>query len=54
MLNQIIKAVLIAYIFLIGGIAGYNLALLGFGLRSFDGEFEEDTEDGQNRNVQHH
>lgn len=54
MLNQIIKAVLIAYIFLIGGIAGYNLALLGFGLRSFDGEFEEDTEDGQDRDVQHH
>lgn len=54
MLNQIIKAVLIACIFLIGGIAGYNLALLGFGLRSFDGEFEEDTEDGQDRNVQHH
>lgn len=54
MLNQIIKAVLIAYIFLLGGIAGYNLALLGFGLRSFDGEFEEDTEDGQDRNVQHH
>lgn len=54
MLNKIIKAVLIAYIFLIGGIAGYNLALLGFGLRSFDGEFEEDTEDGQDRNVQHH
>lgn len=53
-MTQIIKAVLIAYIFLIGGIAGYNLALLGFGLRSFDGEFEEDTEDGQNRNVQHH
>lgn len=53
-MTQIIKAVLIAYIFLIGGIAGYNLALLGFGLRSFDGEFEEDTEDGQDRNVQHH
>ena len=53
-MTQIIKAVLIAYIFLIGGIAGYNIALLGFGLRSFDGEFEEDTEDGQNRNVQHH
>ena len=53
-MTQIIKAVLTAYIFLIGGIAGYNLALLGFGLRSFDGEFEEDTEDGQNRNVQHH
>ena len=53
-MNQIIKAVLIAYIFLIGGIAGYNLALLGFGLRSFDGEFEEDTEDGQKRNVQKH
>ena len=53
-MTQIIKAVLIAYIFLIGGITGYNLALLGFGLRSFDGEFEEDTEDGQNRNVQHH
>ncbi len=53
-MTQIIKAVLIAYIFLIGGVAGYNLALLGFGLRSFDGEFEEDTEDGQNRDVQHH
>ena len=53
-MTQIIKAVLIAYIFLIGGIAGYNLALLGFGLRSFDGEFKEDTEDGQDRNVQHH
>jgi hypothetical protein len=45
MLNQIIKAVLIAYIFLIGGIAGYNLALLGFGLRSFDDEFEDEAED---------
>lgn len=54
MLTQIIKAVLIAYIFLIGGIAGYNLALLGFGLRSFDGEFEEESDNGQNRNVQHH
>ena len=53
-MTQIVKAVLIAYIFLIGGVAGYNLALLGFGLRSFDGEFEEDTEDGQNRDVQHH
>ena len=45
MLNQIIKAVLIAYIFLIGGIAGYNLALLGFGLRSFDDEFGDEAED---------
>lgn len=45
MLNQIIKAVLIAYIFLIGGIAGYNLAMLGFGLRSFDDEFEDEAED---------
>lgn len=45
MLNQIIKAVLIAYIFLIGSIAGYNLALLGFGLRSFDDEFEDEAED---------
>lgn len=53
-MTQIIKAVLIAYIFLLGGIAGYNIALLGVGLRSFDGEFEEDTEDGQDRNVQHH
>lgn len=44
-MTQIIKAVLIAYIFLIGGIAGYNLALLGFGLRSFDGEFEEADDD---------
>lgn len=42
-MTQSIKAVLIAYIFLIGGIAGYNLALLGFGLRSFDGELEEDN-----------
>lgn len=53
-MTQIIKAVLIAYIFLIGGIAGYSLAMLGIGLRSFDGEFEEDTEDGQDRDVQHH
>lgn len=53
-MTQIIKAVLIAYIFLIGGIAGYNIALLGFGLRSFDGEFEEESDNGQNRNVQHH
>lgn len=53
-MTQIIKAVLIAYIFLIGGISGYNLALLGFGLRSFDGEFEEESDNGQNRNVQHH
>lgn len=44
-MTQIIKAVLIAYIFLIGGIAGYNLALLGFGLRSFDGEFEKEADD---------
>lgn len=50
-MTQIIKAVLIAYIFLIGGIAGYNLALLGFGLRSFDGEFEEESNNGQNRDV---
>lgn len=53
-MTQIIKAVLIAYIFLIGGIAGYNLALLGFGLRSFDGEFEEESNNGQDRDVQHH
>lgn len=53
-MTQIIKAVLIAYIFLIGGIAGYDLAMLGFGLRSFDGEFEEESDNGQNRNVQHH
>lgn len=53
-MTQIIKAVLIAYIFLIGGVAGYNLALLGFGLRSFDGEFEEESDNGQNRDVQHH
>ena len=45
MLNQIIKAVLIAYIFLIGGIAGYNLALLKIGLQSFDGEVEEADDD---------
>ena len=44
-MTQIIKAVLIAYIFLIGGVAGYNLALLGIGLRSFDGEFEEADDD---------
>ena len=50
-MTQIIKAVLIAYIFLIGGIAGYNIALLGFGLRSFDGEFEEEIDNGQNRDV---
>ena len=50
-MTQIIKAVNIAYIFLIGGIAGYNLALLGFGLRSFDGEFEEEIDNGQNRDV---
>lgn len=48
-MTQIIKAVLIAYIFLIGGIAGYNLALLGFGLRSFDGEFEEESDDDNER-----
>lgn len=53
-MTQIIKAVLIAYIFLIGGVAGYNLALLSFGLRSFDGEFEEESDNGQNRDVQHH
>ena len=50
-MTQIIKAVLIAYIFLIGGITGYNLALLGFGLRSFDGEFEEEIDNGQDRYV---
>lgn len=50
-MTQIIKAVLIAYIFLIGGVAGYHLALLGFGLRSFDGEFEEDSDNGQDRDV---
>lgn len=44
-MTQIIKAVLITYIFLIGGIAGYNLALLKIGLRSFDGEFEEEADD---------
>lgn len=53
-MTQIIKAVLIAYIFLIGGIAGYHLALLGFGLRSFDGEFEGESDNGQDRDVQHH
>ena len=53
-MTQIIKAVLIAYIFLIGGIAGYDIALLGFGLRSFDGEFEEEIDNGQNRDVSHH
>ena len=35
----------------VGGIAGYNLALLKIGLRSFDGEFEEDIEDGSDRDV---
>lgn len=44
-MTQIIKAVLIAYIFLIGGIAGYSLAMLGIGLRSFDDEFEEAEDD---------
>ena len=53
-MTQIIKAVLIAYIFLIGGIAGYNLALLGFGLRSLDDQFEEESDNGSDRNVQHH
>lgn len=53
-MTQIIKAVLIAYIFMIGGIAGYNLALLGLGLRSFDGEFEEESDNGSDRDVQHH
>lgn len=50
-MTQIIKAVLIAYIFLIGGIAGYNLAMLGFGLRSFDDQFEEEIDNGQDRDV---
>lgn len=50
-MTQIIKAVIIAYIFLIGGIAGYNLAMLGFGLRSFDGEFEEESDNGSDRDV---
>lgn len=53
-MTQIIKAVLIAYIFLIGGVAGYNLALLGFGLRSFDDQFEEEIDNGQDRDVQRH
>lgn len=51
---ELLRTIALIELFLVGGIAGYNLALLKIGLRSFDGEFEEDTEDGQDRNVQHH
>lgn len=44
-MTQIIKAVLIAYIFLYGGIVGYTIALLRVSLRSFDDEFEEEADD---------
>ncbi len=48
---ELLRAIALIELFLVGGIAGYNLALLKIGLRSFDGEFEEDTEDGSDRNV---
>ena len=51
---ELLRTIALIELFLVGGIAGYNLALLKIGLRSFDGEFEGDTEDGQDRNVQHH
>lgn len=47
----LLRTIALIELFLVGGIAGYNLALLKIGLRSFDGEFEEDTEDGQDRDV---
>ena len=51
---ELLRTIALIELFLLGGIAGYNLALLKIGLRSFDGEFEEDTEDGSGCNVQHH
>lgn len=42
---ELLRAIALIELFFVGGIAGYNLALLGFGLRSFDGEFEEEAED---------
>ena len=48
---ELLRAIALIELFLVGGIAGYNLAMLKIGLRSFDGEFEEDIEDGSDRNV---
>lgn len=48
---ELLRAIALIELFLVGGIAGYNLAMLKIGLRSFDGEFEEDIEDGSDRDV---
>lgn len=46
---ELLRTIALIELFLVGGIAGYNLALLKIGLRSFDGEFEEEITDGQDR-----
>lgn len=51
---ELLRAIALIELFLVGGIAGYNLALLKIGLRSFGDEFEEEITDGQDRDVQHH
>ena len=48
---ELLRTIALIELFLVGGIAGYNLAMLKIGLRSFDGEFEEDIEDGSDRDV---
>ena len=48
---ELLRAIALIELFLVGGIAGYNLAMLKIGLRSFDGESEEEITDGQDRDV---
>lgn len=42
---ELLREIALIELFLVGGIAGYNLAMLKIGLRSFDGEFEEAEDD---------
>ena len=46
---ELLRAIALIELFLVGGIAGYNLALLKIGLRSFDGESEEESDNGSDR-----
>lgn len=46
---ELLRTIALIELFLVGGIAGYNLALLKIGLRSFDGE-EEDNDDNERQN----
>lgn len=46
---ELLRTIALIELFLVGGIAGYNLAMLKIGLRSFDGEFEEKIDDDNER-----